>query len=167
MATKSALCQRLRGAEAVAEETKPAATPEPAEPAAKPAAKKAKPPKLEDKPFGEFIEQHYLPALKDALSAEGLADVELIFSKEPIDVAGAEGEEDCWQVTGKWGDRQFCLYFLEESINGSKAFTCVAGKGARPSTLESFMIDERRVTLDLLVLFTLKRLNGQKWLSRN
>ncbi|MDJ0637113.1 MAG: DUF2996 domain-containing protein [Xenococcaceae cyanobacterium MO_188.B29] len=29
------------------------------------------------------------------------------------------------------------------------------------------MIDERRVTLDLLVLYTLQRLNGQKWLTRN
>lgn len=138
-----------------------------AEEITKPAAKKEKPPKLEDKPFEEFIEQHYLPALKDALTAEGLADVELIFSKEGIDIAGAEGEEDCWQVTGKWGDRQFGLYFLEGNINGPKAFTCVAGKGTRPSTLESFMIDERRVTLDLLVVFTLKRLNGQKWLARN
>ncbi|MEO0947721.1 MAG: DUF2996 domain-containing protein, partial [Cyanobacteria bacterium J06641_5] len=124
----------------MAEETKPAAVPEPAKPAAaakadkpaaKPAAKKAKKPKLEDKPFEEFIEQHYLPTLKEALSAEGLADVELIFSKEQFDVAGAEGAEDCWQVTGKWSDRKFSLYFLEENINGPKAFTCVAGKGAR------------------------------------
>ena len=142
----------------MAEETKPAA---------EPAAKKAKKPKLEDKPFGEFIEQHYLPTLKDALAAEGWADVELIFSKERIDVMGTESENDCWQVTGKWSDRQFCLYFLEEEIDGPKAFTCAVGKGARPSTLESFMIDERRVTLDLLVLYTLQRLNGQKWLSRN
>jgi hypothetical protein len=29
------------------------------------------------------------------------------------------------------------------------------------------MGDERKATLDLMVLFTLKRLNGQKWLARN
>ena len=39
--------------------------------------------------------------------------------------------------------------------------------GAQPSTIESFMIDERRVNLDLMVLYTLQRLNGQKWLVRN
>jgi hypothetical protein len=29
------------------------------------------------------------------------------------------------------------------------------------------MIDERRVTLDLMVFYTVQRLNGQKWLARN
>jgi hypothetical protein len=29
------------------------------------------------------------------------------------------------------------------------------------------MIDERKVSLDLLLLYTVQRLNGQKWLVRN
>ncbi len=133
--------------------------------AAKP--KKEKPPALEDKPFQEFVEQHFIPALQEALAGEGIADVELVFSNDHIDVPGAETGDPCWQVTGKWSDRQFCLYFLEEDIKGPKAFSCVAGKGERPSTFESFMIDERKITLDLLVLYMIQRLNGQKWLSRN
>jgi hypothetical protein len=36
------------------------------------AAKKEKPPAVEDKPFAEFIEQDYLPALKKALGSQGL-----------------------------------------------------------------------------------------------
>ncbi len=138
-------------------------------PAAKPpAAKKAKPPKLEDKPFTEFIEQHFTPSLKEAFSKEGLEDIELTFKKQGLPIAGANPDEQCWQVIGNWqeGQRQFNLYFLDEDISGKKAFS-YATSGGKPSTIESFMIDERRVTLDLLVLYTLQRLNGQKWLTRN
>ncbi len=153
----------------MAEETKP--TPEstaakPPEKGAKP--KKAKPPKLEDKPFGEFMEQHFTPALIEALKDEGVADIELMFTKQAIPIQGASSSEQCWQVVGKWlsGNRQFNLYFIEENITGQKAFSS-ATDGNQPSTIESFMIDERRVTLDLMVLYTVQRLNSQKWLSGN
>lgn len=134
----------------------------------KPAAKKAKEPALEDKPFQEFIEQHFTPSLKSALDKEGLTDVELKFKKQAIPIAGSDPAQSCWQVIGSWqgGKRQFQLYFLNEAVNGQKAFSYSTG-GNKPSTLESFMIDERKVTLDLLVNYTLKRLNGQKWLSLN
>jgi hypothetical protein len=33
--------------------------------------------------------------------------------------------------------------------------------------LESFLIDEKRITLALLVSRTVQRLNGQKWLGPN
>ncbi|MDJ0688243.1 MAG: DUF2996 domain-containing protein [Xenococcaceae cyanobacterium MO_188.B32] len=137
-------------------------------PAKPPAAKKAKKPKLEDKPFTEFIEQHFTPSLKEAFSKEGLEDIELTFTKQGLPIAGANPDEQCWQVIGNWqeGQRQFNLYFLDEDISGKKAFS-YATSGGKPSTIESFMIDERRVTLDLLVLYTLQRLNGQKWLTRN
>ena len=157
----------------MAEENKP--NPEQSEnkaatkPAAKPAAaKKAKPPKIEDKPFTEFIEQHFTPALKEAFSNQGLEDMELAFTKQGLPLAGANPDEQCWQVIGNWqnGQRQFNLYFLDEDIAGKKAFS-YATSGGKPSTIESFMIDERRVNLDLLVLYTLQRLNGQKWLTRN
>jgi hypothetical protein len=149
------------------EETKP--TPEAKAPAAekKPAAaKKPKAPALEDKPFAEFIQQDFTPALKEALAKQGLQDVELKFAKERLPLAGTN--EECWQVIGKLpnGKRQFNLYFLEENINGKKAFSC-SPNGGKPSIIESFAIDERKVTLDLLLLYSLQRLNGQKWLSRN
>jgi hypothetical protein len=133
---------------------------------AKAKAKKEKAPALEDKPFNEFIEQHFNPALKEALAQQGVKDVKLSFAKKPV--AAVTSGEQCWQVEGDWqdGQRQFNLYFLDENINGKKAFS-YASSGAKPSTLESFMIDERKVTLDLLLLYTLQRLNGQKWLQRN
>ena len=139
----------------------------PAEAKAK-TAKKAKPPKLEDKPFNEFIEQHFTPALKEALVSEGIEDINLNFAKETIPIKGVSQNEPCWQIIGTWanGNRQFNVYFPDEDITGQKAFS-YATDGKQPSTIESFMIDERRITLDLMVLYTLQRLNGQKWLTRN
>lgn len=137
--------------------------------ATKPAkAKKEKPPAPEDKPFQEFIEQEYLPALKSAFSQEGIEDAEVSFVKEQIQIPGLSSSDRCWQVMGNFsnGQRQFNIYFPEEDINKQKAFS-YASNGTKPSTLESFMIDERKVTLDLLVFYTLQRLNAQKWLARN
>ena len=129
---------------------------------------KAKKPSPEDKPFPEFIEQEFIPALKEAFTQQGIEDMELNFVKEKLSITGASSNEPCWQVIGNWqnGQRQFNLYFLDEDIKGQKAFSH-ATSGSQPSTIESFMIDERRVNLDLLVLYTLQRLNGQKWLVRN
>ncbi len=146
---------------------------QPADKAATPAkapakAKKAKPPKLEDKPFAEFIEQHFLPAVKAALAKEeGLDDLQLSFNTEPINVIGVDNDSYP-QVIGRWaeGKRQFNIAFLEESIKGPKIFS-YATNGATPSTIEQFMGDERRITLDLMVLFVLRRLKGQKWLKGN
>lgn len=140
-------------------------TPKPAKPSA---AKKEKPPAVEDKPFPEFIQQHFTPALKTALAEKGLPDVTLNFQKNSLSVDGASASQECWQVIGSWqqGQRQFNLYFLDEDINGNKAFSCTTN-GKPASMIESFMIDERKVTLDLMVLYTLQRLNGQKWLKGN
>jgi len=142
-------------------------TPKPA--AAKPAAaakeKKPKAAAVEDKPFTEFMEQDFTPALKKAFTGEGIEDLQLTFTKAGIPISS---NEECWQLKGNWqkGQRQFNLYFLDEDIKGKKAFS-YATNGIKPSTIESFMIDERKVTLDLMVLYTMQRLNGQKWLARN
>lgn len=130
--------------------------------------KKEKPPALEDKPFTEFIEQHFLPGLSQTLAKVGVNDLSVSFEKRPLPIKGLEGAGDCWQVLGKMhGDqRQFIIGFLKEDIQGQKFFSC-ADNGSSPSILESFMIDERKVTLDLLLLYAVQRLNGQKWLSRN
>lgn len=151
----------------MAEETKPNSPATEATPkAAKP--KKEKPPKLEDKPFEEFMQQHFTPTLQKSLADEGIEDMELNFIKQEIPVPGIKSEQKFWQVVGNWqnGKRQFNLYFLDDSISGQKGFS-YATDGKKPSTIESFMIDEKRVTLDLLVLYTIQRLNGQKWLTGN
>lgn len=145
---------------------KPAAKPEGAQPAAK-GAKKEKPPAVEDKPFAEFIQQYYLPALQKAIAAEGVQDLDLTFAKQKVPIAGYD-QNDCWQVIGSWQNgflHQFNVYFLQENIQGQRAFSC--NEGSHPSTLESFLIDERKVNLDLMVFGVMQRLNAQKWLTRN
>ncbi|MBG1257851.1 DUF2996 domain-containing protein [Nostoc commune] len=132
------------------------------------AAKKEKAPSVEDKPFVEFIEQDYLPALQKAIAQEGVQDLQVSFAKQKVPITGFESAEECWQIIGSWketGLRQFNLYFPEEDIQGKKGFSCNEGK--KPSTLESFLIDERKITLDLLVFGLVQRLDGQKWLGIN
>ncbi|MDZ8228097.1 MULTISPECIES: DUF2996 domain-containing protein [unclassified Nostoc] len=152
--------KREKPAAAAATGEKPAA-------AAK-AAKKEKAPSVEDKPFVEFIEQDYLPALQKAIAQQGVKDLQVSFAKQKVPITGFESAEECWQIIGSWkeiGLRQFNLYFPEEDIQGKKGFSCNEGK--KPSTLESFLIDERKITLDLLVYGLVQRLGGQKWLGIN
>ncbi|MBD2729956.1 DUF2996 domain-containing protein [Nostoc sp. FACHB-892] len=152
--------KREKPAAAAATGEKPAA-------AAK-AAKKEKAPSVEDKPFVEFIEQDYLPALQKAIAQQGVQDLQVSFAKQKVPITGFESAQECWQIIGSWketGQRQFNLYFPEEDIQGKKGFSCNEGK--KPSTLESFLIDERKITLDLLVYGLVQRLGGQKWLGIN
>jgi len=130
------------------------------------ASPKAKPPALEDKPFTEFVQQDYLPALTKTLTGAGISDLHLSFAQEPLPIAGST--EKCWQVVGIWnkGQRQFNLYFPEGNINGLKAFS-YTNNGGKPSAVESFLIDERKANLGLLVFGIVQRLNAQKWLARN
>jgi hypothetical protein len=125
--------------------------------AAKAASKKPKKevaPGVEDKPFAEFIQQDFLPALQKAFATENIQDLQLTLENS--------------QVTGRWNDgqRQFTVYFPEENIQGRKAFSC-ANYSTTPSTIEPFLIDERKITLDLLVFGVIQRLNAQKWFGNN
>ncbi|MBH8573306.1 DUF2996 domain-containing protein [Nostocaceae cyanobacterium CENA369] len=155
-AAKAAKADKPAGEEKADAEEKPAAK-----------AKKEKAPSVEDKPFVEFIQQDYLPALQKAIADQGVKDLQLSFAKQKVPVVGFQSAEECWQVVGSWqnGVHNFNLYFPDEDIQGKKAFSCNEGK--RPSTLESFLIDERKITLDLLIYGITQRLNGQKWLGRN
>ncbi len=133
----------------MSEETSPKA-----EAKAKAEAKTKKPPAIEEKPFADFIEQHYLPELEKALNAKNIGDLKLQFADN--------------QVRGQWqnGQRQFTVYFPEGDILGQRAFTCSAA-GKSTSDVEPFLGDERKITLDLLVFGVIQRLNAQKWLGHN
>jgi Protein of unknown function (DUF2996) len=128
--------------------------------------KAEKPPAPEEKPFAEFVHQDYLPALKEALSQQGVSDLDLKFEKQRVPLISPKGE--CWQVIGQWqsGKRQFNLYFPKADIKGPRAFSCSAD-GTQASTIEPFLMDERKITLDLLVFGVVQRLNAQKWLAWN
>lgn len=142
----------------------------PTAPDAPAAPKKEKPPAIEAKPFAEFIQTHYLPSLQENFVNQGLPSVDLKLLRQKVAVVGYDSAPECWQVEGKWTiagqPHQFNIYFYDENIQGSRGLS-VSDSGKIASTLESFRIDERKVTLDLLVLGTLQRLNAQKWLARN
>jgi hypothetical protein len=136
---------------------------------AKPAAAKAKKekgPVVEDKPFAEFIQQDYLPALEKAFAKQGVAGWELSLVKQSIPIRGFDPSFNCSQVVGTLGPRKFNIYFLEDNIQGQRAFSYSA-TGTKTSTVEPFLCDEKKITLDLLVFGAMQRLNGQKWLARN
>jgi Protein of unknown function (DUF2996) len=127
---------------------------QPEDKAAAKAAKKEAKPTVESKPFADFIKQDFIPALEKAFAAQEYQDLELTFNNN--------------QVAGTWddGQKQFIVYFPDGDIQGRKAFS-EASNGIAPSTIESFLIDERKVTLDLLVFGVVQRINAQKWFGRN
>lgn len=123
----------------------------------------AKPPAPEDRPFEEFVRELLLPALAKEITAYGGPSAELEFADGPMPVIGAP----CWMVRGRLPqERRFWLCFTEASIQSAKTVV-VAERGSEPSVLESFLIDEKRSTLALLVSRLVQRLNGQKWLGPN
>ena len=128
-----------------------------------PAAPKPKPPAPEDKPFAEFVPQLLLPALAKEIESYGGPAAELSFEQGPMPVVGMT----CWMVKGCLpGERRFWLCFTAEDINAPKTVV-IAEAGSEPSLLESFLIDEKRMSLALIVSRLVQRLNGQKWLGPN
>lgn len=124
---------------------------------------KPKPPAPEDKPFDEFVAQLLIPALMKEVQVYGGPAPELSFESGPMPVVGG----DCWMVKGSLpGERRFWLCFTDADIKSTKTVAIAEG-GGDPSLLESFLIDEKRMTLALLVSRLVQRLNGQKWLGPN
>jgi hypothetical protein len=145
-----------------APEAPAAKTPAAKTPGAAPAAK-AKPPAPEDKPFGEFVPQLLLPALAKECQAYGGPAPTLVFEEGPMPVVGG----NCWMVKGDLpGERRFWLCFATPDLGAIKTIALAEG-GSVPSLLESFLIDEKKMTLALIVSRLVQRLNGQKWLGPN
>lgn len=151
------------GPSQVSESTSPTPAPTPAPAAAAKPARAAKPPAPEDAPFASFIPEVLLPALAKEICSYGGPEPELRFEQGAMPVVGG----DCWMVVGELpGERRFWLCFTSDNINAAKT-VAVAEAGAEPSLLESFLIDEKKTTLALLVSRLVQRLNGQKWLGPN
>ena len=124
---------------------------------------KAKPPSPEDHPFDSYVPQLLIPALAKEIQGYGGPAPELSFEQGAMPVVGA----DCWMVKGTLpGERRFWLCFTGADINAAKT-VAVAEAGSEPSLLESFLIDEKKMSLALLVSRLVQRLNGQKWLGPN
>ncbi|MEB3173491.1 MAG: DUF2996 domain-containing protein [Cyanobacteriota bacterium] len=126
-------------------------------------APKAKPPAPEDKPFAEFLPQLLVPALTQEIRSYGGGDCELAIEQGAMPVVGMA----CTMLRGTFADqRRFWLCFTQDDINSPKTIA-LAEAGSEPSLLESFLIDEKKMSLALLVSRLVQRLNGQKWLGPN
>ena len=125
--------------------------------------KPSKPPKLEDKPFYEFISNHLIPGLKSSIEQKGILvkDIKLVEGTRPV-VGG-----NCWMIYCEISEqRRFWLCFNKEFITSDKTIL-LAESNSDPCIVESFLIDEKKTTLPLLISRVLQRLNGQKWVGAN
>tara|TARA_B100000965_G_scaffold394555_1_gene406930 strand:- start:3615 stop:4070 length:456 start_codon:yes stop_codon:yes gene_type:complete len=125
--------------------------------------KTVKPPKLEDKPFDEFIKDHFIPGLEKSIQKKGsiVKEIKLLYGDRPV-VGGK-----CWMVFCELdNDRKFWLCFNKDVITSDKTIL-LAESNSYPSIVESFLIDEKKTTLALLISRVLQRLNGQKWIGIN
>ncbi len=118
---------------------------------------------IEKKPFQEFINIHLIPALVEEINQRGLEinNINLDNTNRPI--AG----DKCWVITCEIKDTcNFWLSFEKEDISSLKSIS-LSKPNQTPSIIESFLIDEKRITLKLIISRVLQRLNGQKLIGVN
>jgi hypothetical protein len=129
----------------------------------KPITKPKKELPIEKKPFQEFINIHLIPALIDEINQRGLEinNINLTNTKRPI------AEDKCWVINCEIKDTcNFWLSFEKDDISSLKSIS-LSKPNQKPSIIESFLIDEKRITLKLILSRVLQRLNGQKLIGVN
>ena len=118
---------------------------------------------IEKKPFNEFINDHLLPSIINQFKERGLEVNEISFKKTSRPIAG----DECWVIYCDIKDIcNFWLSFEKEDITSLKSIS-LSKFNQKPSIIESFLIDEKRITLQLIISRILQRLNGQKLIGIN
>ena len=118
---------------------------------------------IEKKPFQEFVNVHLIPSLIEEINQRGLEinDINLQNTNRPI--AG----DKCWVINCEIKDTcNFWLSFEKDDISSLKSIS-LSKPNQTPSIIESFLIDEKRITLKLIISRVLQRLNGQKLIGVN
>ena len=131
--------------------------------AAKTISKPKKELPIEKKPFQDFINVHLIPSLKEEINQRGfeINDINLKNTNRPI--AG----DKCWVINCEIKDTcNFWLSFEKDDICSLKSIS-LSKPNQKPSIIESFLIDEKRITLKLIISRVLQRLNGQKLIGVN
>jgi len=118
---------------------------------------------LEKKPFQEFINIHLIPALTTEFNQRGFEIVNINLENTNRPIAG----DKCWVINCEIKDTcLFWLSFEKEDISSVKSIS-LSKPNQKPSIIESFLIDEKRITLKLIISRVLQRLNGQKLIGVN
>ena len=118
---------------------------------------------IEKKPFQEFINFHLIPALVEEINQRGLGINYINLKNTNRPIAG----DKCWVINCEIKETcSFWLSFEKEDISSLKSIS-LSKPNQEPSIIESFLIDEKRITLKLIISRILQRLNGQKLLGVN
>ena len=130
---------------------------------AKVISKPKKEPPIEKKPFQEFINIHLIPSLIEEINQRGLEVKNINLENTNRPIAG----DKCWVINCEIKDTcSFWLSFENEDISSSKSIS-LSKPSQKPSIIESFLIDEKRITLKLIISRVMQRLNGQKLIGVN
>ena len=127
----------------------------------KPKPKKEIP--IEKKPFNEFIIDHLIPEIKNEFKNRGkeIGFISIEKTNRPI------SEDICWVIYCEVLETcNFWLSFEKDDITSPKSFS-LCKNYEKPSIIESFLIDEKKITLKLIISRILQRLNGQKLIGAN
>ena len=118
---------------------------------------------IEKKPFNEFINDHLLPSIIQEFKVRGFEVEEINLKNTSRPIAG----DKCWVIYCEIKDIcNFWLSFEKEDISSLKSIS-LCKTNQKPSVIESFLIDEKRITLKLIISRILQRLNGQKLIGIN
>ena len=118
---------------------------------------------IEKKPFQEFINIHLIPALTEEIKQRGLEITNINLKNTNRPIAG----DKCWVIYCEI--KNTCIFWLsfeKEDISSVKSIS-LSKPNQKPSIIESFLIDEKRITLKLIISRVLQRLNGQKLIGVN
>ena len=118
---------------------------------------------IEKKPFQEFVKVHLIPSLIEEINQRGLEINYINLHNTNRPIAG----DKCWVIYCEIKDIcNFWLSFEKEDISSTKSIS-LSKPNQTPSIIESFLIDEKRITLKLIISRVLQRLNGQKLIGVN
>lgn len=136
------------GLNVVAEEAAaPAAAAAPAKKAA-PKKKKKKAPAL---PLPQDMEENIIPGITKNLTEAGVADLELVFEDNQLRGSFKNGSVPY----------NFWAYFPDGSLTGQRGWS-FSSHGYPPSTVEPFIIDEKRIDFNTVIFWVTKRLEATK-----
>ena len=118
---------------------------------------------IEKKPFQEFVNVHLIPSLMEEINQRGLEINYINLQNTNRPIAG----DKCWVINCEIKDTcNFWLSFEKDDISSLKSIS-LSKPNQTPSIIESFLIDEKRITLKLIISRVLQRLNGQKLIGVN
>ncbi|KAG6433507.1 hypothetical protein SASPL_105121 [Salvia splendens] len=118
---------------------------------AKPKPKPKRAEKAPAKPLPEMMEEDVIPSLKATLAAQqDISELELSFSENKLEGSFVKKEIPY----------SFWAFFPDGTLNGPKGFS-ISSYGRGVSTVEPFLVDEKKPTSKHVVFWVEKRLAAQ------